>query len=115
MYDQAVIPDEAAFNRALGARIKEARKQSGLTQDRLARRLQLGRTAIVMIERGDQRVPAHLVVNLAEALGVGVAALLAVEEITHQRSARVPNVGSPAVNAWVRGALDGGPDAVQGG
>ncbi|HET7727342.1 MAG TPA: helix-turn-helix transcriptional regulator [Candidatus Limnocylindrales bacterium] len=111
LYHPRVISDEAAYNRALGVRLRQARKARGLTQEKLARRLQLGRTSVVMIERGEQRVPAHVIVNLAEILQIPVTELLAVEERSVAPPSRAPEVSSPEVNAWVQGALGARQDA----
>ena len=75
-----VISDESAFNRNLGRRIRAARKRKGMNQGRLADLLELGRTSIVMIEKGEQRVHAHLLVSLATELGTPVTELLGLTE-----------------------------------
>jgi transcriptional regulator with XRE-family HTH domain len=99
-----MISDETTYNRAFGRRVRDARKRRGLTQAKLADRVQLGRTALVMIERGEQRVPAHLLLNLAEVLDVDVVALLGVDT-TPPAATAIPTVGSPTVNAWLRDTL----------
>jgi transcriptional regulator with XRE-family HTH domain len=100
-----VIWDEATFNRALGQRVRAARKRRGLTQRGFADRLQVGRTSIVLIERGDQRVPSHLLVNMSEVLGLGVVELLGISDEVLTPGATLPSVGSPAVDAWLRDTL----------
>ncbi len=47
-----------------------------MTQAELADRVQLGRTSIVNIEKGQQRLHLHTVYALANALGVPAAELL---------------------------------------
>src|SRR3954469_20376490 len=61
-----------AFYDALGRRIYLLRRQRGLTQEQLGARLlpQVTRASIANVESGKQRVLAHSVAQLADALGV---------------------------------------------
>jgi transcriptional regulator with XRE-family HTH domain len=97
--------DEATFNRALGRRIRTARKGKGMNQERLAVLLDLGRTSIVMIEKGDQRVHAHLLVNLATALGVPVNDLLGLREATPSPPTATGLPQAEEARAWVMAGL----------
>lgn len=54
--------------RVFGSRLRELRERRSVTQEELARRVELSRTSITNIERGRQRVMLHQVVELAEAL-----------------------------------------------
>lgn len=48
--------------RELGARLREARKAAGLTQERAAEQLEIARTTLIAIEKGERRVhPPELV------------------------------------------------------
>jgi transcriptional regulator with XRE-family HTH domain len=65
----------------LGAELRRRRRQKGLTQVELARRVdpestRIGRSSIANIEGGKQRVALHLFLALAEALDVDPAELL---------------------------------------
>lgn len=59
-----------------GALLRQARESAGLTQAQLAGRVSLTRTSITNIESGAQRVPLHLLYDLAGALRVDAASLL---------------------------------------
>lgn len=68
-----------------GERMKEARKQRGLSQDALAARLQLrglqmGQMAVSRIETGKRVVPDFELPVIADALGVTVEWLLGMTE-----------------------------------
>jgi Zn-dependent peptidase ImmA (M78 family)/DNA-binding XRE family transcriptional regulator len=59
--------------RVLGARLQDARKAAGMTQQDVARHLDMARTTIVAIEKGGRRVNAHELVRLAALYGRGVS------------------------------------------
>jgi transcriptional regulator with XRE-family HTH domain len=56
----------------VGARIKEARKMAGLSQNQLAKMMRLHRPAISEVEAGNRRVSAEELGRLAEFLDVSV-------------------------------------------
>ena len=60
----------------LGQKVRDSRIKRGLSQGELAEKVGLNRTSIVLIERGEQRVPIHRVVMIARALGVSVMVLI---------------------------------------
>jgi transcriptional regulator with XRE-family HTH domain len=68
------------FYSALGLKILEMRRMRGLTQDKLAGALNppSTRASIANIESGKQRVLAHTIPQLAQALQVTVSELLSV-------------------------------------
>ena len=66
---------EAIYTR-FGRELRRVRRQKKMTQDDLAQRVNLGRTSIVNIESGRQRVHLHTFVALADALEVSPAELL---------------------------------------
>lgn len=55
--------------RQLGERLKEARRASGLTQEAVAARLDILRTTLVAIEKGDRRVTPGELIKLANIFG----------------------------------------------
>lgn len=60
----------------IGARIRVAREQAGLTQADLAKALGQYRTSITNIEAGKQRLLVHRLADLARVLDIDMAALL---------------------------------------
>lgn len=74
-----MISDEKLYA-ALGARLKKLREgdenNSRLTQAELAVKVGLERTSITNIEKGNQKVPLHVLYRLSEVLKVDVATLL---------------------------------------
>ncbi len=67
---------EAAFYEELGLRILAKRRDRKVTQEKLAELVGLTRTSITNIEKGRQKVLAHVLLELAEALNTDVADLL---------------------------------------
>ncbi len=68
--------DPEDFYRYLGQRIMEERVRNGLTQAGLASKISLTRTSLANIERGRQKLLAHVLVDIASALNVNVIDLL---------------------------------------
>lgn len=62
-------PLAALDPRGLGARIREAREARKWTQQQLADRLEMARTTIVAIEKGERRVKPRELIELASVLG----------------------------------------------
>lgn len=63
-----------------GARVRRIRTGAGLTQEQLAERVGLSRTAITNIEKGKQHVALHQLLDIATALGVPTQSLLPISE-----------------------------------
>ncbi len=55
--------------KAVGARLQEARRASGLTQHAVAERMKMARTTLVAVEKGERRVTPHELLTLAELFG----------------------------------------------
>lgn len=68
--------DRAGFDREVGLRLQRARKQSGITQEELAKRIGLHRPSYANIESGRQRVPLDVVWRAAIVLDLPIAALV---------------------------------------
>lgn len=63
------------FYRSLGRRIRIAREALTMTQEQLARHLDLTRTSVANLEAGRQRISAYSLAVAARSLGVAVADL----------------------------------------
>ncbi len=68
--------DRAGFDREVGLRLQRARKQCGITQEELAKRIGLPRPSYANIESGRQRVPLDVVWRAAIVLDLSIAALV---------------------------------------
>ena len=73
--------DEKRLYQALGRRIRSLREQpSGargrMTQAQLAQLVEMERTSITNIEKGNQKVPLHVLYRICEVLGTEPAQLL---------------------------------------
>jgi len=88
--------------RRLGKAIRTAREARGLTQAEAAARAGLKRTTVTNIEKGEQAVAVHQLLDLAAALGTGPAALLAAASENRATGAVTADaVGSADLRAWV--------------
>jgi transcriptional regulator with XRE-family HTH domain len=67
--------DRAGFDREVGLRLQRARKERGLTQDELAKRIGLPRPSYANIESGRQRIPLDVVWRAAIVLDLAIGAL----------------------------------------
>ncbi|HWA28842.1 MAG TPA: helix-turn-helix transcriptional regulator [Lacunisphaera sp.] len=77
----------------LGRAIKAERQRLGITQEELAWRADMHRTYIADIERGVRNITLKSIANLAEALEVSVASLLAPAEAGRGHVAPAPSRG----------------------
>ncbi len=59
---------EDRLYRLFGSRVRALREEKNVTQDELAKRVELSRASITNIERGRQRVLLHQMVGIAQAL-----------------------------------------------
>lgn len=90
--------DEKRLYKALGERIRSQREGAAgsrkkLTQAELAHEVGLERTSITNIERGNQKVPLHVLYRICDALQLPVEAVLPpLPEIT--AAAASPSLGS---------------------
>ena len=86
------------FQRALGERIKERRRELQLTQVRLSALADISRAALANIEAGNQRTSVFLLARLAETLDVSPGELIpslseAQARLRRARRASVPAAG----------------------
>lgn len=71
---------EAVSSGRLGVRVKDLRKEAGLTLDELAGRSGVSRAMISKLERGEKNPTLVIAARLAEGLGVSLSRLAGVEE-----------------------------------
>jgi transcriptional regulator with XRE-family HTH domain len=64
------------FYANLGKRVRKARNNKGMSQQTLASHIGLTRSSVANLEAGRQRVPVHLLVQIAATLGRDPAELL---------------------------------------
>lgn len=99
-----------AFHEQLGRRIRSAR-DGKMTQEQLAERVGLSRTAITNIECGRQRLLVDQLIEIADALEVSAADLLPSRDSTRQaRSTPTskPTIAElPTVARWIRSVTRG--------
>lgn len=60
----------------LGLLIRKARVKAGLTQQQLADALTISRTSLTNIEKGNQRLLVHVLMDVADSLGIKPIQLL---------------------------------------
>jgi transcriptional regulator with XRE-family HTH domain len=68
--------DRTGFDRDVGLRLQRTRKERGITQEELAKRLGLPRPSYANIESGRQRVPLDVIWRAAVVLEVSITALV---------------------------------------
>ena len=60
----------------IGERIRGARENAGLSQAKLAEKLKMSRTSVVNIEAGRQRLPIHVLWQIADEIGTEASLLI---------------------------------------
>lgn len=90
--------------RIFGSRLRELRDEKGVTQEQLAKRVDLSRTSITNIEKGRQRVMLHQLVELAEALESDVSDLMPLRKTDGDKPLR-PDVAA-VIDAMRRSRSD---------
>jgi transcriptional regulator with XRE-family HTH domain len=76
--------DEDRLYQYIGERLRDRRLELGLTQQDLARLVDLNRTSITGIERGTHKTPLHVLYLLLQQLKLEPEAVL--PKVTHVRS-----------------------------
>lgn len=87
---------QGEFYRSLGARLREARRAAGISQEQLARAVNLSRPSIVNIEKGRQPVYVHSLIEVAKTLGVKLEALLPAA----QAASAPKTITDPKARVW---------------
>jgi transcriptional regulator with XRE-family HTH domain len=108
-----VDEDNRTFYRDFGQRLTNIRNEAGVTQEALADAVGLSRTSITNVEKGRQPVQLHLVVKIAEILGVTVARLLPVRESTNPLPAERLEKLQPEKRKWVERVLGAPPSSLE--
>lgn len=72
---------QGKFYEELGKRVAAAREKRDLSQQKLAELLGLSRTSVTNIEKGRQPVDVHVLVGIANTLGVGILKLIPEETL----------------------------------
>lgn len=67
---------EDLFYEWVGKRISDFRSQKGLTQEALGSKIDLSRTSVFNVEKGQQRPPLYTIWMIAENLGVPPSSFL---------------------------------------
>lgn len=74
--------EQSIFYKKLGELIRNARKNSDKKQETLAYELGITRTSLVNIEHGNQKIPIHVLLDLARILRIEISELLPNIEIS---------------------------------
>lgn len=98
--------------RAVGKRIRLARKNKGFTQETLSERVSLTRTSITNIEQGRQKLLVHSLYVIANVLGVHPGDLLPNDEelVTDNIDQRIPVHLAKKEKNWISSVIEGGGD-----
>lgn len=92
------------FYRQVGARIRDKRKERGLSQEALAKTIGLKRPSISNIEKGRQNLLLHTFYDIVETLGSDANSILA--EDTNAHAIQIPDLNSLPED--VRGFVEAG-------
>ena len=74
--EKSVALDTNIFYKEIGRRVKKVREARKMTQAALAERLDMTRTSITNIEKGEQKILIHTMVEIAQALRISLSSLL---------------------------------------
>lgn len=90
--------DKTTIYETVGGNIRRERIERDMNQAELARRVGLSRTSVTNLELGRQSLLVHQLVNIANALGVEPASLIAIDSDEAPEAAPML---SPALSQWV--------------
>src|SRR4051812_29886639 len=99
---------ESSLVKRLGERVKVARNRLELTQEQVAERLGVPRSAVSDIESGKRELSAAEVVSLALLFGESVESLLDIAEPGHGneevmfRAESIPTSARAQLETWMR-------------
>jgi transcriptional regulator with XRE-family HTH domain len=93
------------FYRKVGELIRSHRKNSGLSQEGLAKAIGLKRPSMSNIEKGRQNILLHTLYDIAQTLGTNADALLPVRKPAEPTKMPDLRPYSKGVRAFVRAAI----------
>lgn len=82
----------------IGKKIKEYRKINNLTQENLGEKAGLHYSYIGQVERGEKEPSLKSLINIAEALGVGVDKLLINYNLSSEAGVKISNITDLLLN-----------------
>jgi transcriptional regulator with XRE-family HTH domain len=88
--------DRAGFDQEVGLRLQRARKERGITQEELAKRIGLPRPSYANIESGRQRISLDVVWRAAIVLGVSIASMVP-EPLMRRADPALPAIDPAAI------------------
>ena len=86
----AVKREPSEFFKSLGFNIAQARKQAGLTQERLAELLEISQSVLTHYETAIRRIPLPLLIQIADILGLTLEDLIPI--MTKRRRGPTPRL-----------------------
>lgn len=99
-----MLDSEQLYN-SIGGRIKRIRESADMTQEDLARILELKRTSITNIERGNQRPTLDTLYRLCERFGLEIAEVLPPVSDVTRADGRSVVVGGKAQEVGAKTAI----------
>lgn len=72
-YQVRKISDKEEFSKKLGKILRELREEEGLSQEELARKLEVHRTYVGMVERGERNITAYTLYQFSQVLDADMA------------------------------------------
>jgi transcriptional regulator with XRE-family HTH domain len=93
---ESILPEigERALREILGYRLRRARVERDLTQDKLAKRVQMSRASLANIESGRQTISAYALYRLATELDIALPDFFA-------QNLELPPDLPPLVRDWI--------------
>jgi transcriptional regulator with XRE-family HTH domain len=104
-----VVDATSAVYARIGKRVRAIREKRGMTQKALATLVHLTRTSITNIERGNQKLLVHTLVDIAKALNVLPGALLASKDAEVGNAAEFEELikDMPRIERdWIKATID---------
>ena len=99
--------EHARLYAAIGASIRKARDDHGLTQEKLAEKVGISRSSLTNIEIGRQRVQVHLLYRIADALECEPASLLPKRDGSSPTLAHVMATAPKTTRDWMQQVIGG--------
>lgn len=82
----------------IGKKIKEYRKLNDLTQEALGEKAELHYTYIGQVERGEKEPSLKSLINIAEALGIGIDKLLINYDLSSEVNVKISHITNLLLN-----------------